>query len=148
MWRLCLRAMLISMICVCALTDNPSTTPKFVEKREAHRYCGRNLANILKFLCQGHYNGIDYDRKRRDVDFYGEPKLYGDHDYDFWSQAEDVDDFADLHYPFRPRSVSSVLLNKLFRRRPKRNNGGIVEECCIYKGCTLSELTEYCSPVQ
>jgi hypothetical protein len=64
MWRLCLRVMLIGAICVCALPDNPSLV-KSLRKREAtQRYCGKNLVNILRFLCRSQYNGIEEERKR------------------------------------------------------------------------------------
>jgi hypothetical protein len=56
--------MLIGVICVCALPENPSLL-KVVRKRDTtQRYCGRNLVNILRFLCRGQYNGIEEERKR------------------------------------------------------------------------------------
>lgn len=70
---------------------------------------------------------------------------YEDHDDEFLNQLEALDEFPELHYPFRSRSEANTLMNRLFRRRQKRNDGGIVDECCIYKGCTVNELTDYCS---
>jgi hypothetical protein len=56
--------MLIGVICVCALPDN-SGLFKSIRKREiAHRYCGKNLVNILKLLCRGQYYGLEEERKR------------------------------------------------------------------------------------
>jgi hypothetical protein len=57
---------------VCALPDHPSTAAKIVQKRQTtHRYCGKNLVDVLKFLCRGQYNGMEYERKKRDV-YYSE----------------------------------------------------------------------------
>jgi hypothetical protein len=56
--------MLIGFICVCALPENPGFL-KTVRKRDTEqRYCGRNLVNILRFLCRGQYNGIEEESKR------------------------------------------------------------------------------------
>jgi hypothetical protein len=56
--------MLIGVICVCALPDNQSLV-KSLRKREAtQRYCGKNLVNVLRFLCRSQYNGIEEERKR------------------------------------------------------------------------------------
>lgn len=70
MWRLCLRVMLIAVICVCALPEKPSVMSKLVRKRETQqRYCGSRLVNILKILCQSKYYSMD-ERMRRDTEFF------------------------------------------------------------------------------
>jgi hypothetical protein len=58
--------MLIGFICVCAFAENPDLF-KTVRKRDtAQRYCGKNLVNILRFLCRGQYNGIEEESKRNE----------------------------------------------------------------------------------
>jgi hypothetical protein len=56
--------MLIGVICVCALPDNPSLLKSPRKRDTTQRYCGRNLVNILRFLCRSQYNGIEEERKR------------------------------------------------------------------------------------
>jgi hypothetical protein len=52
--------MLIGLICVCALSEKRATE---------QRYCGAKLVNTLKFLCAGHYHGLDEEwRWRRSVE--------------------------------------------------------------------------------
>lgn len=50
---------------------------------------------------------------------------------------------AEEVFPFRPWWMANQLTNRFFRRQ--RRSAGIVEECCVFKGCTVSELSEYCA---
>ncbi|GFG29708.1 hypothetical protein Cfor_09674 [Coptotermes formosanus] len=55
-----LRLAVIGMICSWALPDSQLG----VRKREsAYRYCGPNLANILRFLCNGSYHTDDHYKR-------------------------------------------------------------------------------------
>jgi hypothetical protein len=66
--------MLIAVICVSALPENALAESKLITKRDtAHRYCGRNLVNILRLLCRGQYNGMEAERKR-EADYYNDRK--------------------------------------------------------------------------
>ncbi|PNF37136.1 hypothetical protein B7P43_G00387 [Cryptotermes secundus] len=56
-----------------------------------------------------------------------------------WFQTGDAEEV----FPFRPRWMANQFTNRNFRRQ--RRSAGIVEECCVFKGCTVSELSEYCS---
>jgi len=64
--------------------------------------------------------------------------IVSDVDGSLWIQPEGSEQF-----PFRPWWIANQLTNRVFRRQ--RRNVGIVEECCIFKGCTYSELSEYCA---
>jgi hypothetical protein len=58
---------------------------------------------------------------------------------DLWTQPG----AAAEQFPFRPWWMANQLTNRVFRRQ--RKDAGIVEECCVFKGCTFSELSEYCA---
>lgn len=64
--------------------------------------------------------------------------LFSDLEYVQWSRPKPVEE-PEIRFPFRSRAAANTF------RRQKRNDGGIVDECCIYKGCTVNELTDYCS---
>jgi hypothetical protein len=67
------------------------------------------------------------------------PCLISDIELSLWSQPE----AAPEDFPFRSQWLANQLTNRVFRRQ--RRDGGIVEECCVFKGCTFSELSEYCA---
>nr|CDO67721.1 Insulin-like peptide 1 [Blattella germanica]SPC71615.1 ILP1 [Blattella germanica] len=139
-WKFCLCVMIVSIMCACALPENPSTMFQFVRKRETpHRYCGRHLVSILQLLCGSNYNG-DIEKKRSSE--IRDSKPMQDADELPWLQSQPFEEGSEAEFPFRSRSVANSLRNRLFRRHSR--DGGIVDECCIYKGCTTSELAEYC----
>ncbi|XP_069694835.1 bombyxin F-1-like [Periplaneta americana] len=127
MWKLCL---LVMVTCACALPEN-------LNKRDSsHRYCGRNLVNILSFVCSGRgYNGVEEMEERK----RNSHALPDADDAFWWLQLSD----EELQFPFRSRAAANTLSNREFRRQT-RNDRGIVEECCIVKGCTINELADYC----
>jgi archaellum component FlaC len=52
--------MLIAVIGVCAVFEKPSSMSKYVKKRETEeRYCGSKLADKLREVCSGKYEGLD-----------------------------------------------------------------------------------------
>jgi hypothetical protein len=64
---------------------------------------------------------------------------FSDLEYVLLSGPKAVEEQPEIRFPFRSRSAANTF------RRLKRSDGGIVDECCIYKGCTVNELTDYCS---
>jgi len=62
--------------------------------------------------------------------------LVSDPDNSLWTQLQTVDELPETEFPFRSRSIANTFANRVFRRR-ERSDGGIVDECCIYKGCTV-----------
>jgi hypothetical protein len=57
-----LRVAVLGMICSWAL---PDSQPGVRKREPAYRYCGPNLANILRFICNGSYH-IDEHWKRNE----------------------------------------------------------------------------------
>ncbi|GFG29353.1 hypothetical protein Cfor_01236 [Coptotermes formosanus] len=143
MWRLCLSVVLIGVICVCALPENPSLMSKLVQKRETQqRLCGNNLVAILRLLCQSKYHGM-FERRKRDTHMF-HSRSPQDLDTLQWIQSQAEEEVPKTKFPFRSRSVANTFKNRSLRRL-KRNSGGVADECCINKGCTLGELREYCA---
>jgi hypothetical protein len=62
-------------------------------------------------------------------------------------ESQDVEEFQDAKFPFNSHSEATTFKNRRFRREDG-NYTGIVDECCVYKGCTLTEVAEYCAPQQ
>jgi hypothetical protein len=65
--------------------------------------------------------------------------LFSDLEYVLLTAPQAAEEAQEIRFPFRSRAAAATF------RRHKRNDGGIVDECCIYKGCTVNELTDYCS---
>lgn len=119
----------------CALPESPSANMQIVRKREtSHRYCGRYLVSVLHLVCSGNYY-VDEDKRSTE-----DTENKSLRDMEWMSQPSDY--ASEVEFPFRTRPVANSLTNKHFRRHTR--SGAIVDECCIYKGCTISELTEYC----
>ncbi|XP_069704318.1 LIRP-like [Periplaneta americana] len=129
MLRLYMNAVLISVLCcTCALSD--------LQKRQIpNRYCGRYLVSALSLVCDGRYNGLPENKRGAEVTLDDLMQVPGDE----WMQQGVPDEM----FPFRPLSASTLLTNTRFRR--PRRHGGIVDECCNNKGCTINELRTYCS---
>jgi hypothetical protein len=67
------------------------------------------------------------------------PYFIPDMDGSLWFQPGDAEEV----FPFRPWWMANQFTKRFFRRQ--RRSAGIVEECCVFKGCTVSELSEYCA---
>ena len=55
MWKIFLQFVAVAALCLCTLAQAQSDLFQFSEKRNTHKYCGRNLANMLQFVCNGNY---------------------------------------------------------------------------------------------
>lgn len=107
-----------------------------IEKRR--RYCGRQLVDVLSFLCTEYY---DPDQKR--------------HTYD--TPAHDLS--LQVWFPFLETSSSDDKVPNGFLESKSalqflrsgtpysRHTRGIIEECC-HKSCSTNELMSYCSVVR
>ncbi|KAJ9581998.1 hypothetical protein L9F63_003688 [Diploptera punctata] len=135
MWRFCLYVMVSCSMYACALPENPSMGMDMLRKREtSYRYCGNHLYTALRLACGGNYYEDEYKRNSDDA----ENKVLRDTEWipmptEYELQAE---------FPFRSRQSANSFTSKYFRRHLR--SGGIADECCHNKGCTFSELREYC----
>jgi len=55
MWRLCLQLVAIAALCLHALAQVQSDLFQLSDKQNTNKYCGRNLANMLQYVCNGKY---------------------------------------------------------------------------------------------
>jgi len=56
-----------------------------------------------------------------------------------WNQSQAEEQVPNTKYPLLLCSVANTFRNRSLRRQ-KKNDGGVADECCINKGCTVSEL--------
>jgi len=45
----------IAAVCLCTLAQAQSDLFQLGDKRNTNKYCGRNLANMLRYVCNGNY---------------------------------------------------------------------------------------------
>ncbi|XP_069704317.1 LIRP-like [Periplaneta americana] len=137
MWRALLPITVIGALSSCVLIEEPSDLFKLRKREESERYCGQDLANAVRVVCNGSFYGPDEPVKRNgDIT---ENKFLQDLEKRPWPQLLDVP----VTFPFRPRHISSQM--RFRRHRRQTYEAPIVDECCIYKGCTYDELSEYCA---
>jgi hypothetical protein len=55
MWRLYLRLVAFAALCLCTLAQAQSDLHQLGDKINTNKYCGRNLANMLRYVCNGNY---------------------------------------------------------------------------------------------
>ncbi|CAG9856896.1 unnamed protein product [Phyllotreta striolata] len=96
------------------------------------KYCGKNIIRAITLECQNRAHLL-----HRETRTFPKTNIFN-YDLDYMNGVSDSFD-DDSSYPFIGKSYGLSLLPNKERRR-----AGIVEECCE-KGCTRSELGQYCS---
>lgn len=118
----------IALACVYIMfVQSESEVFQVNEKRNAQRYCGKILADVLSLVCQGKY----YSRYNKKSYIEND----SDEDYEYEQQY-----LEDARFPFKPKSNAAALVPAVFRRYTR----GVHDECCK-KPCSPSELLSYCA---
>ncbi|KAK2580605.1 hypothetical protein KPH14_007723 [Odynerus spinipes] len=104
----------------------------YEDKRQSltlHKYCGKNLSNALRLLCDGVYNSMF---KKSGQDLVGLEMEMDDYPFGY-----------DESYPFRSAVTANAMMGRFAGRRFRRESRGVYDECCA-KACSIQELTSYC----
>ncbi|KAJ4440612.1 hypothetical protein ANN_08758 [Periplaneta americana] len=64
MWRALLPITVIGALSSCVLIEEPSDLFKLRKREESERYCGQDLANAVRVVCNGSFYGPDEPVKR------------------------------------------------------------------------------------
>lgn len=127
MWyRFLVVTAIIAYICI-SVNSDPEVY-QLSEKRNARRYCGSTLANILSLVCKGIYNTKFNKKSYQESD--------SDEDYGFGQQQQYIEESK---FPFRSRLNAAALVPGAFRRFSR----GVYDECCS-KPCSTKEIVSYC----
>lgn len=138
---------------------------KSVKKRQTEeRYCGSKLADKLMEVCNGTYEGpnnTDQGVNNTDLGVNNTDKGVNNTDLGvntdqgvntprkrdlrtvLWFQSQAEKEVRNTKFPFYPRSAANKFKKRSFRRQ--KREGGVADECCINKGCTVTELRQYCA---
>lgn len=141
MWHRYVVLLAILTIAVAALRARAQPAPdqpqsaifQVADKRNAKRYCGKYLADILSLVCKGKYYTKYHKKSYVDVD----SAAAAEEDYDY-EQHQYLDEPP--RFPFRSKPNAAVLLPGAFRRYAR----GVHDECCA-KPCSVNELVSYCA---
>lgn len=119
-------ALILVMSILVEIGNTQSSIYPYEEKRQSttlHKYCGQNLSNALRLLCDGVYNSII----KKNVQ----------------EMAMEDYPYSDELYPFRSAVIANAMMGHYAGRRFRRQSRGAFDECCL-KPCSIQELNTYC----
>ncbi|XP_024084204.1 LIRP-like [Cimex lectularius] len=97
-------------------------------KRSSQKYCGPEIHEALRVICNGYYNHM-----------FKKSYNFEDDRMNVFLEGEETDDLIPIN------SKENAL--SMFSKNYFRNKKGVYDECCR-KSCSISELTSYCADGQ